>query len=90
MKIGQRGQRGLRCSCCGELRYFWSNEITSMNVAAFRRVQCQNCGHTHWEECPRSKRVKELKACDRMRETMPSSMLLGPKIKGLRHKQRAL
>ena len=61
-KITRLYQRGLKCSYCGKLKFFYANEIAVMNSSPGNRIQCQNCGHTHWDECPKSKRVKELKA----------------------------
>lgn len=59
-RTARRYQRGLICSHCGTLKYFFDNEIAVMNSTPGRRVQCQNCGHTHWDVCPKSKRKKEL------------------------------
>jgi len=60
--LRRQAQRALMCSHCGKRTYFYDNEISRMNSSPGNRVQCQNCGHTHWDECPKSKRVKELKA----------------------------
>jgi len=59
--LKRQAQRGLKCSQCGKLKYFFDYEISRMNSSPGNRVQCQHCGHMHWDECPKSKRVKELK-----------------------------
>jgi hypothetical protein len=65
-RLKRQMQRGMKCSYCGKLKYFYDREIAVMNSTAGRREQCQHCGHTHWDECPQSKRVKEIKTLDKM------------------------
>ena len=88
--MGNKYMRGMRCSFCGVLRYFHDSEMARMNSSVGNRVQCQSCGHTHWDECPKSKRVKELKAVDRIRDIEGDDVLKGPLLSGKRRKGRTL
>jgi len=88
--MSNKYRRGLKCSYCGKLRYFWDSEIAMMNSTYGRREQCQNCGHTHWDECPHSKRKKELKVIDQITERRGEDMPKSGKIRGIKHHNRNL